>query len=197
MVRQKLVGQRSQAAPVGFLRSTAIIKSPERCQFVDVVDLSAYQFDSKNFGAALAYTFTDRGHASIGYSYLDSSSSIPFRFVLDDRTEGESVSAYDASTNVFRVGGKYQVTADRPLDVYGSLAWVDNSGKVPLSRWDVYFGGRYLFDNGIFVDGQVRFIDYAQELFHEQGIILSPGEPSTVNNFDATLVTLSLGFAFD
>lgn len=160
-------------------------------------DLSAYEFDSKNFGAALAYTFTDRGHASVGYSYLDSSSSVPFRFVLDDRTEGESVSAYDASTNVFRVGGKYQVTADRPLDVYGSLAWVDNSGTLPLSRWDVYFGGRYQFDNGIFVDGQVRFIDYAQELFHEQGIILSPDEPSTVNNFDATLVTLSLGFAFD
>jgi len=159
-------------------------------------DISNHEFDSKTFAASLSHMIGERGNASIGYNYLDSASSVPFRFVLDDRTEGNSVSSYEAQTSVVVLSGDYALSPDGPAKLYGSLAYVDNSGTIPLSRYDIAFGGRYTFDNGIFVDAQARFIDYQQQLFHEQGIILSPAEPSDVNDYDAKLFTLGMGFRF-
>lgn len=159
-------------------------------------DVSDHEFDSTTFAASLSYAITERGNASVGYTYLDSGSSIPFTFVLDDRTQGESVSSYEAQTSVFVLTGEYTVSQDVPAKVYGSVAYVDNSGTIPLSRYDIIVGGRYTFEGGMFVDAQARFIDYQQEFFHQQGIILSPPEPSDVNNYDAKLFTISMGFRF-
>lgn len=158
--------------------------------------ISDHEFDSTTFGASLSYAVSDRGHVSVGYTYLDSASSVPFSYVQSDRTLGQSVSSYEAQTNVFTLTAGYSVSESTPVKVYGSIAWVDNNGTIPLSRYDAVFGGRYIFSDGIFVDAQVRFIDFQQEFFHEQGIILSPPEPSTVNDFDAKLFTISMGFRF-
>jgi hypothetical protein len=159
-------------------------------------DLSDYQFDSKTFGLGVSYAINERGHASLGYSYLDSSASVPFTFVLDDRTEGQSVADYEAQSNVFSLSGRYAVSENTPVDVYGTLAYVDNDGSIPLSRFDILFGARYTFPAGFYVDGRLRFIDYQQEFFHDQGMILAPPVPSSENDFDATLFTISVGFRF-
>jgi hypothetical protein len=158
--------------------------------------VSAYQFDGKTFAASLSHAVSARGHASVGYTYLSSDSSIPFTYVADDRTIGETVSSYDAQTNVFTVGGRYEVSTTVPAELYGNLSWVDNNGTMPIGRWDVLFGGRYTFPRGIFIDAQFRFMDYQQAFFHEQGMILAPPEPSTVNDFDAKVFTIGLGFSF-
>jgi len=78
------------------------------------------------------------------------------------------------------------VSEEIPLGVFGSVSWLDSSGTVPLDWYDVRFGGRYTLPQGVFFEVEGRFLEYEEDT----------ELPSSVDDYDASIVTVLVGYRF-
>ncbi len=166
------------------------------------VENTASQFDFKQNGVGVHATYTASGGSfvTVSYNRFDIDQQIPVTFWLSFAAPTLSTAMQDLANNVFTVAADVTVSQSFPLAVYGSANVVSSDSEelgftgtttpgavIALNYYDVIAGVRYTFPRGLFFDAQGRFIDYQDDNVFVNGL----------DDYDAGIFTLALGFRFD
>jgi len=162
--------------------------------------VSAYDLKQQGFGLHTTYTTAMGNFFTVSYTRQDLDRAIPVSFWIGFAAPTLSIVGQDLANNVFNVAGEYTVSQSLPLAVYGSASFVtsdsDETGfispltpgtVVALNYYDALAGVRFTFSRGLFFDAQGRFIDYQDDNVFVAG----------VDDYDAAIFTLAVGFRFD
>lgn len=150
-------------------------------------EVSEYSLESSSVGAAVTWAHGDRGWVTASFARNDLETTVPIRFIFPffgNFVEDDAF--YETQDNVFTVATDVTVSEEIPLGLFGSVTYLDSSGTVPLDWYDVRFGGRYTLPRGFFFELEGRFLEY------EENTEL----PSAVDDYEASIFTVSVGFDF-
>lgn len=150
-------------------------------------DLSEYTLESRSYGAAVTYSYEDRAWVTGSFTRNDLETSVPVRFVFPFFGNFVQEDApYESEDNVFTVATDATVSDEVPLELFGSVSYLDSTGTVPLDWYDVRFGGRYALPRGFFFELEGRFLEYQEDT----------ELPSAIEDYEANIFTVSVGFDF-
>jgi len=162
--------------------------------------ITDYDFKLQGFGVHATYTMDTRGFFSASYTRQDVDRSIPVTFWIGFASPTLSTALQDLGTNVFTAAADVTVSDNVPFAIYGSASVVSSNSDefgfttpstpgavVALNFYDLIVGVRYTFVRGFFLDAQGRFINYEDDNVFVQGL----------DNYDAGIFTLAVGFRFD
>jgi len=162
--------------------------------------LSDFDFKQSGFCVHTTYTGTQGNFFTVSYVRQDIDQSIPVSFWLSFAAPTLGTAMQDLANNVFTMAADFTLSQTVPFAVYGSANFVTSDSDelgfttpttpgavVALNFYDLVAGVRYTFTRGLFFDAQGRFIDYQDDNVFVNGI----------DDYDAGIFTISLGFRFD
>jgi hypothetical protein len=162
--------------------------------------VSEFEFKQNGFGVHATYTTPAGSFFTLAYTRFDIDQQIPVSFWLSFAAPTLSTQLQDLANNVFTLAADVTVSQNVPFGVYGSASVVTSDSEelgfttettpgavIALNFYDLIAGVRYTFARGFFVDAQGRFIDYQDDNVFVNGL----------DNYDAGIFTLALGFRFD
>lgn len=162
--------------------------------------MSDLDLTQKGVGFHATYDWNAGNFVTVAYSRNDIDRAITMSFWFPRNNLVTDTIVQDLADNVFTVATDVTVSPDLPLTVYGSVNIAKSDSDEPelpdlgplavvrLNFYDLIGGARYVFPNGLFFDAQGRYINY-----EDTGDLVSAG----VDDYDAAIFTLLLGFRFD
>jgi hypothetical protein len=162
--------------------------------------VSEFDFKQQGFGLNASYVMDTSSFFTVSYTRQSLDRSIPTSFWVGFAAPTLSTVLQDLANNVFSVAADVTLSDTVPFAIYGSASVVSSDSDelgfidattpgavVALNFYDVIAGVRYTFARGLFFDAQGRFIDYADDNVFVNGL----------DDYDAAIFTLALGFRFD
>jgi hypothetical protein len=162
--------------------------------------VSEFEFKQNGFGVHATYTTPAGSFFTLAYNRFDIDRQIPVSFWLSFAAPTLSTALQDLANNVFTVAADVTLSQNVPFAIYGSASIVTSDSEelgfttattpgavIALNFYDLIAGVRYTFARGFFVDAQGRFIDYQDDNVFVSGL----------DDYDAGIFTLALGFRFD
>ncbi len=162
--------------------------------------ISEFDFEQSGFGVHTTYSTATGSFFTVSYNRFDIDQQIPVSFWLSFAAPTLTTAMQDLANNVFAVAADVTLSQSVPFALYGSASVVSSDSDelgfttvttpgavIALNYYDIIVGVRYTFARGLFFDAQGRFIDYQDDNVFVGGL----------DDYDAGIFTLALGFRFD